>query len=75
LHGTVERLAVDVLESGAGDVGVEVLAVEERVDFDSGLSTVGESALRALAGRSEAAQCAGVAGDVYVSCQCLIYSI
>lgn len=53
LDGAVESLAVDVLETSTGNVGVEVLAIEERVDLNGGLGTVGESTLRALTGGTQ----------------------
>lgn len=56
LDCAVESLAVDVLESGAGDVGVEVLAVEERIDLDRGLGAVGQSTLGAFASSSQTAE-------------------
>lgn len=64
LDGTLEGLVVDVLETGTGDLGVEVLAIEERVDLDGGLGTVGESTLGTLASGSQAAEGTGVLGDV-----------
>lgn len=59
-----EGLVVDVLKTRAGDVGVEVFAVEERVDLDRGLCAVGESSLGALAGGSQTAEGTGIARDV-----------
>lgn len=64
LNSAGESLVVDVLETGAGDLGVEVLAVVEGVDLDGGLSTVGKGALRALASGSETAEGTRVVGDV-----------
>lgn len=64
LDGTLEGLVVDVLETGTGDLGVEVLAIEERVDLDGGLGTVGESTLGTLASGSQTAEGTGVLGDV-----------
>jgi hypothetical protein len=45
VEGTGESLLVQVLETSTGDVGVEVLTVEQRVDLNSGLGGVGESTL------------------------------
>jgi len=59
-----EGLLVQVLETSTGDVGVEVLTVEQRVDLNSGLGGVGESTLGTLASSSETAKGAGIAGDV-----------
>ena len=64
LDGALESLVVDVLETSTGDLGVEVLAIEERVDLDGGLGTVGESTLGTLASGSQAAEGTGVLGDV-----------
>ena len=67
LDGALESLVVDVLETGTGDLGVEVLAVEEGVDLNGGLGTVGESTLGTLASSTETAEGTGVAGDVLLS--------
>ena len=64
LDGALEGLVVDVLETGTGDLGVEVLAVEEGVDLDGGLGTVGESTLGTLASGSQTAEGTGVVGHV-----------
>jgi hypothetical protein len=64
LDGAVEGLGVDVLETGTGDVGVEVLAVEEGVDLDGGLGTVGKSTLGTLASSSQTTEGTGVTGKV-----------
>ena len=64
VEGTSESLLVQVLETSTGDVGVEVLTVEQRVDLNSGLGGVGESTLGTLASSSETAEGTGVAADV-----------
>jgi hypothetical protein len=64
LDSALESLVVDVLETGTGDLGVEVLAIEERVDLDGGLGTVGESTLGTLASGSQTTEGTGVAGHV-----------
>ena len=64
VEGTSESLLVQVLEASTGDVGVEVLTVEQRVDLNSGLGGVGESTLGTLASSSETAEGTGVAADV-----------
>lgn len=51
LEGTREGLGVQVLETSTGDLHVEVLAVEERVNLDGGLSTARKGTLGTLAGR------------------------
>jgi hypothetical protein len=40
VKGTRESLLVQVLETSTGDVGVEVLTVEQRVDLNGGLGSV-----------------------------------
>jgi hypothetical protein len=64
VEGTGESLLVQVLETSTGDVGVEVLTVEQRVDLNSGLGGVGEGTLGTLASSSETAEGTGVAADV-----------
>mmetsp|Transcript_6588 Transcript_6588/g.17841 ORF Transcript_6588/g.17841 Transcript_6588/m.17841 type:complete len:707 (-) Transcript_6588:24-2144(-) len=64
LHALAEEVHVELLKPGAGDGGVEVDTLEERVDLDGGLRGGGEGALGALARGAEAAEGAGVAGDV-----------
>ena len=64
LESSGESLLVQVLETSTGDVGVEVLTVEQRVDLNSGLGGVGESTLGTLASSSETAKGTGVAADV-----------
>jgi hypothetical protein len=65
-----ESLLVQVLETSTGDVGVEVLTVEQRVDLNSGLGGVGESTLGTLASSSETAQGTGIARDVLLGLLC-----
>jgi hypothetical protein len=38
IHGVAEEIGAQLLETGTSDVGVEVNAVEERVDFDGSLN-------------------------------------
>jgi hypothetical protein len=45
----LEDLGVQVFETSTSDLGIEVLAIEERVDFDSGLGSVGQGSLGTLA--------------------------
>jgi len=58
-------LLVQVLETSTSDVGVEVLAVEQRVDLNSGLGGVGESTLGTLASGSETTESTGISRDIY----------
>ena len=67
VQSTVEGLGVQVLETGTGDGRVEVLTVEERVDLDGGLGSVGQSTLSTLASSTETTQSTGVAGEVLAS--------
>jgi hypothetical protein len=48
----LEDLGVKIFETGTGDLSIEVLAVEERVDFNSSLGSVGQGSLGTLASRS-----------------------
>ena len=64
VKGTGESLLVQVLETSTGDVGVEVLTVEQRVDLNSGLGGVGESTLGTLASSPETTKGTGVTADV-----------
>lgn len=59
-----EGLAVDVFETRTGDGGIEVLTVVEGIDLDRGLSGVGQSSLRTLAGSTQTTKGARVVGDV-----------
>ena len=64
LESSGESLLVQVLETSTGDVGVEVLTVEQRVDLNSGLGGVGESTLGTLASSPETTKGTGVTADV-----------
>lgn len=64
LDSALEGLAVDLLETGTGDVGVKVLAVEEGVDLDGGLGAVRKGTLRTLASSSQTTEGTGIASDV-----------
>lgn len=64
VQSTIEGLGVEILETGTGDLGVEVLTVEEGVDFNSGLGTVGKSSLSTLASSAETSQGTGVARHI-----------
>merc|ERR1711963_1050832 len=64
LKGSLEQVRTELLESGSGDGGVEVDALEERVDLDVGLCGGGESPLGALASGSQPSQSPLVALDV-----------
>jgi len=61
-----ESLLVQVLETSTGDVGVEVLAIEQRVDLDGGLGSVGKRTLGTLASSAHTAEGTGVAADVCI---------
>ena len=57
---------IQILETSTGDVCVEILTLEQRVNLDCGLGGVGERSLGTLAGSPETAQGAGISRDVYV---------
>lgn len=65
VNGAVESFGIEILETSTGDLGVEVFAVEQRVNLDGGLSTVGESSLSTLAGSPESSESAGITREVY----------
>lgn len=67
LQGSAEGLAVKILETGTSERRVEVLSVEEGVNLDRGLGSVGQGALRTLASRPQATQSAGVAREIFLS--------
>jgi hypothetical protein len=66
VQGTSEGLLVQVLETSTGDVGGEVLTVEQRVDLNSGLGGVGESSLGTLASSPETTESTRIAADVFL---------
>lgn len=66
-EGAVESLGVQLLETSTGDGGVEVLALEERVNLNSGLGGVGESTLGTLASSPQTTESTGVTRDVLLS--------
>ncbi len=79
LHGSVledlldgvqsarEGLGIQVLETGTGDRGVEVLTVEERVNLNGGLGGVGQSTLSTLASSAETTEGTGITREVLAS--------
>ena len=64
VHGGAEEILAQLLETSTGDGGVEVDTLEERVDFDGGLSGRGEGALGTLAGGSETSEGTSVGGEI-----------
>lgn len=64
LESTAEGLGVQLLETSTGDLKEEIIAIEQRVDLNGGLSTAGEGTLGTLASSSETAQGTGILGDV-----------
>jgi hypothetical protein len=60
VDGGLEDLGVEVFETSTSDLSIEVLAVEERVDFDSGLGSVGQGSLGTLARSSKSSQSTGI---------------
>merc|ERR1712093_495168 len=63
-ESALEGGGVDLLETGSGDVGLEVGTGEEGVDLDGGLGDGGEGSLGTLAGGTQSAEGTGVAVDV-----------
>jgi hypothetical protein len=59
-----EEVLAELLEAGAGEGGVEVDALKERVDLERRLGGRGESALGTLAGSAETTEGANVCGEV-----------
>lgn len=64
LKGSGESLGVKVFETGTGDGGVEVLTVEERVDLNGGLGSVGEGTLSTLTSSAETTESTSIAGEI-----------
>ena len=62
LESAVKGFGVQVLETSTGDVGVEVLAIEQRVNLDSGLCGVGKSSLGTLASSPKTTESTGIPG-------------
>nr|CAA55170.1 LAC ORF [Drosophila auraria] len=64
LQGVAEEVCAQLLEAGAAHLGVEVVALEQRVDLDGGFRAGGQCALCPLSSRAEAAQGSGVGAEV-----------
>jgi len=64
LQGSFEQVRAELLEPGTSDAGVEVDSLEERVDFNVGLSGGGEGPLGTLASSTETTKSTLVALDV-----------
>jgi hypothetical protein len=64
-EGTAKRLSVELLETGTGNVGAEVLAIEERVNLDGGLGTVGKRTLGTLASGPETTEGTGITREAF----------
>ena len=67
VQSTREALSVEILKASTSKRGVEILAIKQRINLDSGLGGVGQSALGTLTGSSQAAQSPGIAGKVLSS--------
>lgn len=67
VEGARESLGVKVLEAGTGDGGVEVLTVEERVNLDGGLGSVGQGTLSTLASSAETTESTSITGEILAS--------
>ena len=64
LNSRTEEVMTQLLETGTGDGGLEVDAVEERVGFDGRLGGRGECSLRMFASRAETAESARVGAEM-----------
>ena len=64
LQSAPEQVSAELLESGPGDGGVEVNALEQRVDLNVGLSGGGQGSLGPLAGGPQPPDGPLVGGDV-----------
>jgi len=64
LHGGSEEILAQLFETSTSDGGVEVDALEERIDLNGSLSRRRESALGTLASGSETAKSTGIAGQI-----------
>jgi hypothetical protein len=64
LESLPEKVAAKLLESGAGNGGIEIDTVVQRVDFDRGLRSGGKGTLGAFAGGSETMECTRVGAKV-----------
>lgn len=67
VEGARESLGVKVLETGTGDGGVEVLTIEERVNLDGGLGSVGQGTLSTLASSAETTESTSITGEILAS--------
>lgn len=67
VEGARESLGVKVLETSTGDRGVEVLTVEERVNLDGGLGSVGQGTLSTLASSAETTESTSITGEILAS--------
>ena len=64
LQSTLERLGVQILETSTGDLEEEIIAIEERVNLNSGLSTVREGTLGTLASSAETTESTRVGSKI-----------
>jgi hypothetical protein len=64
VKGARESLGVEVLETSTSDLSVEVLTVEEGVNFNSGLSSVGKSTLSTLTSGTETTKSTRVVREI-----------
>jgi hypothetical protein len=64
IDGGLENLGVEVFETSTSDLSIEVLAVEQWVNLDSGLCTVGQSSLRTFASRPESSESTSITRQI-----------
>lgn len=66
LKGASESLGIKVLKTSTSDLSVEILAIKEGVNFNSGLGSVGKSTLGTLTSGTETTQSTGVVGKIWI---------
>ena len=49
VQGTRKRFGVQIFESGASDLSVEIFTIKQRIDLNSGLGPIGQRSLGPLA--------------------------
>lgn len=64
LQSTRERLGIQVLETSTSNGRVEIFSIKQRINLNSGLGGVRQSALGTLTGRSQSAQGSGITRKV-----------
>ena len=65
LEGGAEEILAELFETRTGEGGVEVDALEERIDFDRRLGSGGKGMLGAFASGAKTTDSTGVGGEVW----------